>query len=380
MKKSLLITYYFPPFTGGISNSLDNFCQQFPSDKIVVLTNIKNDNKNNFKVITKNILIKNKFIWPKWLSLIYHAYRTVKRENIKLIQVGQVIPIGYVALLLKKIFKIPYIVYIYGQDLIITRHSSRKFALIKKVLNCSDGVIANSNFTKCLAIDLGIKNNFIVSNPCPQKVDLNVEKNELQSFKEKNNLQNNKIILTVGNLVERKGHDNVIKALNILNKKINHFKYLIVGNGPYRVKLEKIVNYLNLSDKVIFHNKVNDRDLKYYYASCDVFIMASRILTNNQNLPIDVEGFGMVFLEANLYKKPVIGGNNGGQPDAIDNGKSGLLVNATKVNEIAVAIEKLTNNKNMSDRMGEYGYNRVFSQFTWENQAKKIINYIKSLG
>ena len=107
--------------------------------------------------------------------------------------------------------------------------------------------------------------------------------------------------------------------------------------------------------------------------------MAARILLNDRNLPVDVEGFGMVFLEANLYKKPVIAGMNGGQIDAVKEGKSGLLVNATKINEIVSAIDKLANDRELANKFGEYGFHRTVTEFTWENQTKKIVDYIGSL-
>ncbi|MHA1695044.1 MAG: glycosyltransferase family 4 protein [Candidatus Helarchaeota archaeon] len=379
MKKSLLITAYFPPLTGGISKSLYNFCHFFPSDKLVVMTDKIFDGEEKIRILTRKLFFKNKLIWPKWLPLIWHTLITIKKEKIKLIQVGQVIPIGYVALLLKKFLKIPYIVYIYGQDLLISRPYKRKYKFLNKVLKNADGIIANSRYTKNLLTDMGINTQVSIAYPCPQYSIKDSILININDFKKANNLNENYILLSVGNLVKRKGHDNVLNALPSVIKEIPNIKYIIIGNGPEEIKLRNKVKDLKLDEYVEFKKKVHDKELINYYSSCDLFIMPSRIINDNYGKPLDVEGFGMVFLEANTFGKPVIGGNNGGQTDAIENGKNGFLVDAKDTQEIALSIVKIANNPELSRQMGEYGKKRVTKNFTWKKQSHKIIKLIERI-
>lgn len=377
MKKSLLITSYFPPLTGGISKSLYNFSKKFNPSEIVILTDKKFIGRENFKIETKSFFWS---VWPNWVPLIFKTFASILTNNIRIIQVGQVIPIGYVAFLMKKFINITYIVYIYGQDLIITRDLARKNKMLIKVLNNSNGIIANSQFTKKLAIKMGVKNAISIAYPCPQKDIKDYSEEELKNFLNKNNITNKKIILTVGNLVKRKGHDIVLKSLKRLVKKRKDFVYLIVGNGPNNNNLKELVNKYKLTQFVKFFEDVNDNELGLFYASCDLFIMPSRIIKNSSGQPIDVEGFGMVFLEANLYGKPVIGGDNGGQSDAIINNKTGFLVDSLNDLDIFTKIDILFNNPKKSSELGQAGRNRVINEFTWEKQTRVIIDLLKKLG
>src|SRR5207245_756550 len=116
------------------------------------------------------------------------------------------------------------------------------------------------------------------------------------------------IILSVGNLVRRKGHDTVLRALPPLIKRIPNVTYLIAGDGPYRYELETLAMDLGVRERVLFLGRPTDEELPSIYSLCDVFAMPSR----EQTELCDVEGFGIVFLEASACRKPVIGGRSGG--------------------------------------------------------------------
>jgi len=380
MKKSLILTSYFPPMTGGISKSLYNFYLNFPQDKIAVLTDQKQSTEKPGNIYVKNFFCRIKIIWPKWIPMIFHTYKIVKENNIDLLQVGQVIPHGYAALFVKKLLKKPYIVYVYGQDLLINRPGSRKYRRIQKILNASDGIIANSSYTKKLMSDMGIKVKTTVAYPCPQINHISLNNDELKDFKAAHDLNGKKVVLSVGNLVERKGQDNVIQAVSSLRKKIPNLRYVIVGNGPARSKLSNLIKDRGLQGLVTIHQNVSDRELKNFYASAHVMAMPSRLLKDRLGQAKDVEGFGMVFLEANLFGLPVVGGNNGGQTDAIEDGKSGLIVDPTSIKEIEDALFRLLSDQSYAERLGEYGKKRVLEKFSWTEQAGKIINFIQDLG
>ena len=144
-----------------------------------------------------------------------------------------------------------------------------------------------------------------------------------------------KVILCVGNLVARKGQDMVIRALPSLRQTIPDVTYLIVGEGPYRVPLDKLTLELGVRDRVIFAGRILVEELPDIYAISDVFVMPSR------NEECDVEGFGLVFLEASACAKPVVGGRSGGIPDAIEEGVTGLLVGPRDPEDIANALARL---------------------------------------
>lgn len=386
IKKSLLITLDFPPNLGGVATYYYNVCKNLPPDKIVVLApkqegDAEFDKKQNFPIIRKNLI--NQFpnfnsrsidgifkiaSTVKWLSLIKYFKPIIKSHQIELIQAGQVLPIGTLAMFYKRKNQIPYIFYAHGLDILLPQKFKRKKTMLKQIIKEAEAIVANSYFTKDELIKLGADSQkIIVVYPCPNLEIESVSEWKTEKILEEHALKDKKIILTVGRLVERKGHDMVIRALPKIIQAIPEVLYLIVGTGPNKENLEKLVNLLGLRDYVKFLGVTDQNDLAAYYQICDVFLMPSRQLTNG-----DVEGFGIVYLEANLFGKPVIGGKSGGVPEAIIDEKTGLLVNPTDINEIAQKTIGLLTDQAYAQRLGLQGLQRVTEEFDWPSQTEKI--------
>ena len=170
--------------------------------------------------------------------------------------------------------------------------------------------------------------------------------------------------------MQRKGFDAMLKTLIKLNKEFPNFLYLIIGEGEYKKQLLKkltLPEYKDINQKVKFLGNVADQDLACYFKIADIFAMPSRRLSSD-----DVEGFGIVFLEANLFGKPVIGGDSGGIRDAVLDGETGFLVDPRDINMIKNAVLKLLTNSEKAKQMGELGKQRVFNEFQWAIQTKKL--------
>ncbi len=387
MKKSLLVTLDFPPNLGGVATYYYNICKNLPGDKIVVLApNQKNDSsfdkEQNFPIIRKKLLGK----FPqktspknllgilkiastlKWISIIKHFKAVADQHKIEIIQAGQILPIGTLALWYKKMKNIPFIFYAHGLDITLPQKFMRKKKILKKIIKEAKAIVANSHFTKDELVKLGADSDKIkVIYPCPGVKPSEAPEWKIREIREEYGLKNKKIILTVGRLVERKGHDMVIKSLPKIIKKIPDAAYLIVGTGPYEDNLKKLANQLALREYIIFAGKASQNDLSVLFQIADVFIMPARRLING-----DVEGFGIVYLEANLFGKPVIGGKSGGVPEAIIDGKTGLLVDPLNVDQIAEAALKILTDKPYAQKLGMQGMERVLENFNWETQAQKI--------
>ena len=133
-----------------------------------------------------------------------------------------------------------------------------------------------------------------------------------------------------------------------------------------------------LGDKNIFLSQPDEKELHTFYDACQIFIMPAREVKEevDKKTKREAESFGTVFLEANLFRKPVIGGRSGGQADAIQDGISGLLVNPENEQEISQAIIKLLADPDLAKRLGEQGRERVLKDFQWPEQAQKIIKIL----
>lgn len=395
MKKTLLITLDFAPMVGGIATYWSNLCRNLPREDIVVLapeaaSSLDFDMRQPYLIYRYNLLWpasperkrgeQGQWIWPKWLPFLRHAWKICCQENIQQIVVGQILPGWTIALILKLFLRIPYIVSFHGMDIIRCglprRWQGRKKWLAKKILANADGIITNSEFTMGLVQRFTTKlpEQQIVVYPCPNEnvilmpraAELLARRLGLDKF------ANKRVLLTVGRLVERKGHDKVISALQFLRDKYPDLVYLIVGRGQNQSKLERMIQDENLSDCVYLFTKVRDEELPLFYELANIFIMPSRELPDG-----DVEGFGIVYLEAALCGKPVIAGKSGGVSEAVEHNKTGLLVDPEDVGDIVKAISKLLDDGQFADLLGQRANARTRREFQWAKQAEKLVKILE---
>jgi phosphatidylinositol alpha-1,6-mannosyltransferase len=169
----------------------------------------------------------------------------------------------------------------------------------------------------------------------------------------------------MGRLQRRKGQDMVIQALSLILKKFSNVKYLIAGIGEELAALQQLAQDLGVWDNVVFVGQVTDHERAAYYAACDVFIMP------NRQIGADIEGFGMVFLEAGAAGKPVIGGKSGGTGEAIKDGVTGLRVDGDNVKSIVGAVLSLLTDSTKAHAMGERGKQWVETAFAWESIVER---------
>ena len=154
---------------------------------------------------------------------------------------------------------------------------------------------------------------------------------------------------------------------------LGSFTYLVVGDGPDRSRLEALTRELGLEDCVTFAGRVGSEDLAACYSLGDLFVMPNRALENG-----DTEGFGLVFLEANACGLPVIAGQDGGAPDAVRNGETGLIVDGNNVDQIASAIEHLLSDRELRQAMAKAGIAWARAS-TWEARTEQFVGILDSL-
>tara|TARA_B100000700_G_scaffold78412_1_gene88033 strand:- start:1820 stop:2914 length:1095 start_codon:yes stop_codon:yes gene_type:complete len=242
--------------------------------------------------------------------------------------------------------------------------------LNKRVLNSIikvKYVIANSNFTKNLGIEIGIPENKIhvihpgCDNPLEVEMSFQIQAEEVfkDSFPK---------IITVARLDRRKNHQNVLMCIRNLKEKFPKIKYISIGDGDEKNNLLKLRKELKIEKEVIFFNKANQKFKNALIKNSNLFLMPSISYKKS------IEGFGISFVEAASYGVGSIGGKHGGAEDAIQNEKTGLLCDGEDINEIYKNILKFFEN----DKYKEYGLNALkFSgNFSWDKVIKKYLNLI----
>jgi phosphatidylinositol alpha-1,6-mannosyltransferase len=241
--------------------------------------------------------------------------------------------------------------------------------LFSALLRAAQVVFAISQGTANTALGLGVKPERIrVIHPAVNPAQL-ASKIPPEMVRQRYGLQGKKCILTVGRLVERKGFDTVIRALPAILEVIPEAHYLIVGGGPAEAGLKALVADLGLETYVTFAGPKSHDEVADYYLASDLFVMISREIPGKG----DVEGFGIVYLEANLLGRPVVAGRSGGVADAVVHEETGLLVDPRDPAGVAAAVVRVLSDSDLAQRLGENGRSRVLSDFSGAAAAQKVL-------
>lgn len=263
-----------------------------------------------------------------------------------------------------KIVDVPFVCNYVGMD-IYTLHPAVIFARRLSYL-VSDRLICGASFQKKVMTKQGgsVKKIQVVLGGVDTKIFKPLY-NERRRLRKLFNVENMFVLLSLGRLVKRKGFDDAIKALTHLQD-IKDICLLIVGKGPQKPTLMKLVKALHLENKVRFLGFVPSNTLLHVYNVADVFVAPFKILGR------DMEGFPLVVQEAHACGIPVISTYTAGLPELIENDVSGFLVNAESPSEIAEKIRKLYEDNELRKTMGQNARKRAVTMFDWTTTAGKI--------
>jgi phosphatidylinositol alpha-1,6-mannosyltransferase len=227
---------------------------------------------------------------------------------------------------------------------------SEEIYFYKQVLNQFDFLMPVSKYTQLILYQNGVNK--------PKTVVVNPPVNPPHYVQTTRNM-NTFNILSVGRLIKRKGQDEVLKSLPRVIEKHPQVRYSIIGSGPEYRNLCKLIKELDLESSVNILYDVADSELASHYQSSDLFVLPTKHLDH-----IDVEGFGIVFLEAGSYGIPSIGGRTGGVVDAIEDNKTGFLINPYDSCELSDKICELISNDTLRKKMGNEAYHKAKPLFT----------------
>jgi len=357
----VFITRKFPPSKGGMENVAYELYKHL--SKIEKVELIKWGGSNKFlPIVLPFFLIKSLFIILTRKADIDVIY----------LQDGLLSPLGVIL----KIFGKPIIITIHGLD--ITHKNKLYQAIVPNCVKRMDKIVCISNATKQECIKRGVPEEkiIIIPNGISDVFYINSDRKVLKKKLENKinlDLENKKILLSIGRLVERKGfHWFVNEVMPKLIEKRKDLLYLIAGDGKYRSIIENAIKEKGLQEYVFLLGKVDDKTKKLLYNISDIFILP--------NIPVegDIEGLGVVLLEAMACKIPIIGTNIGGIPDVIKNNETGLLVEPRNSKKLSKAIITLLTNKELRRKISEKGYMFVKNNFSWDKIAKDFHSSLKA--
>uniref|UniRef100_UPI00404AF6A8 glycosyltransferase family 4 protein n=1 Tax=Candidatus Planktophila sp. TaxID=2175601 RepID=UPI00404AF6A8 len=372
-KNILVITNDFGPRTGGIETFVIGLLERIVDCKVIVFTSQQGNTSEYDQQWLKKFGVqvirdRSKILLPS-VRVAKRAKEIAQSHNVEVLVFGAAAPLALMAPRLRKAGIKKIIALTHGHEVWWARIFPFNLAM-KRIGNSVDHLTYLGEFTR-QAISRSLSQKSIdsmvkiapgidTSHFSPQ-ADAIHRRTEL-------GLEGKKIIVSVGRLVHRKGQDKLIEAFPTIVREIPNAHLLIVGEGPYRADLEKLVERLSLTENVTFVGRIFYDDLPSYLSASDVFVMPSR----SRFFGLEVEGLGIVYLEASACAIPVVAGISGGAPDAVQEGITGLCVDGTNAAQIAEAVIHICSDSKRAAKMGLAGRNWVIEQWRWEIWSKEF--------
>lgn len=337
--KLLIISSEFPPGPGGIGNHAFNLAKYLQDSgglevKVLADTNFTSskeildfDKKNSFRVVR---IFRKKPIILTYLNRIISAGKLISQSD-KIIFSGK-FPVWMAGLFKSFFLKKDFVAVVHGSELDLPNPVLKR--LTESSLKKCDKIISVSRYTQ----------SFLPTHENGQKRTIianGIDVSESDSVKKPDHSQNggSLSLLTVGNVTPRKGQKNIIRALPEIIKKFPDVHYHVVGLPTTKDILSEFARNIGVLNHITFHGKLSRQELLNMYNKCDIFMMLSDHTANG-----DFEGFGIAVLEANILGKPAVGSRKSGIADAIDDRKTGVLVDQHNDLEIVNAIGEIYNN------------------------------------
>ncbi|MCB0850696.1 MAG: glycosyltransferase family 4 protein [Bacteroidetes bacterium] len=369
----LILTFEFAPQPGGIATYSYQIAKHLHElgNTVTVLGNTNYlpqqgieefDNRQTFRILRferKRGKIS-KVIHRMWKSLYL-----IRRERFDIILVTYS-HAGIIAFLAKKLWKIPFVMVGHGTTELYYNSFFLR-ALVTKLFNLSDLILSNSNYTTKIMREKGIRDSLISTTFLGADEEIFKPDPVLRrEVRDKLGMGENPLLVSVGSLRKRKGHQVVIKAIGKLISDFPNLKYYLIGWGEDEAYFKNLILDLSLVDNVVLFGHADWQTLQEFYNASDLVLLNS--VSDGAGAQ---EGFGIVLVEAALTGKAVIGTLGSGIEDAVQDRRTGILIPGNDVEATAGAIRTLLEKPEIRNAYGKEGRQRALEHFTWRKIAEK---------
>ena len=373
----LFVTNDFGPRAGGIETFIIGLIQRRPFGQTIVYTSFQENSAQfdadwlaNYGV--RVIRDRSKILLPT-PRVALHLRGIIKKEGITTAAFGAAAPLGLLSASMKRAGVLRTVALTHGHEVWWAKVFPFNL-LLRRIGSTVDVLTYLGEFTrKAISKALSARAQSAMVKIAP---GIDVEHfipTDASSLRESLGLVDKKVIVSVGRLVHRKGQDHLIEAMPEILKNVPRAHLLLVGEGPYREHLQNLVHQLKLESSVTFIGRIQYQDLPMYICVGDIFAMPSR----SRLMGLEVEGLGIVYLEASSCGLPVLAGDSGGAPDAVIQNETGLVVSGTDNKEIASAAVALLTNLEASQKMGTVGRQWIVDNWRWEIWSKTFEELLK---
>lgn len=379
MSRHLFVTQDFGPDLGGMARRHVELCRRFPSVTVSTVSAPQSaafDAGEGYPVERQTFPFAEakRFVRQvRWSGdLVRHL-----RNGVELIHLGNIRPCGYALAMAVRRVPAPWLVYVNGGDVLRERAriggSLLKRWSARDIMGNASGIVANSRWTADITREV-LTVAGVSRPPEVAAIDLGTDPHWFRPDRDTRALRTTfgigtaPLLVTVARLVRHKGQDTVIRALAALGNDTVH--YLMVGEGDDRPRLEALAASLGVADRVHFAGALSDDEVAEAYATATIYIGLSRL-----DAGVNVEGFGISFVEASASGVPVIGGDSGGVRSAIRDGETGVVVPADDHGAAAAAIQNLLTDDARRTAMGRAGRHAALSHYNWDRVARETLEF-----
>ncbi|MFI5491969.1 glycosyltransferase family 4 protein [Actinoplanes sp. NPDC051859] len=366
--RTLLVTNDFPPRPGGIQQFVHNLAVRQPGGSVVVYASswrgaAKFDAEQPFEVVRE----KTGVLLPT-PAVARRAAEIARSHDCDSVWFGAAAPLGLLAGGLRKRTGITRAVALtHGHEIGWAALPGARH-LLRRIARDNDVVTYLTEFQR-VRLDRALHGLTSLQRLTPG-VDIDAYHPEVDgsAVRARHGLSDRPVVVCVSRLVPRKGQDMLIRAMPQIRRRVPGAALLIVGGGPYREKLQALARSEDVESDVVFTGTVPWEDLPAHYAAGDVYAMPCR----TRSAGLDVEGLGIVYLEASATGLPVLAGDSGGAPDAVRDGETGYVVGGRDVPAIADRLAGLLADPAAARRMGAAGRAWVEREWRWETKAAEL--------
>ena len=377
MEKILCITNDFGPRAGGIETFVIGLIERLPRSSVIVYTSAQDNSESYDRKWLEDFGVevvrdKANILLPT-PGVAYCVNALVRERGISTVFFGAAAPLGLLSRRLRKAGVKHIVALTHGHEVwwskvwpftMAMKSISRSVNHLTYLGEYTRSAIAGSLTDRAANSMVKIAPGIDTDHFSPQ---------DARELRKELGLTEKKVIVSVGRLVHRKGQDVLIEAMPAIIKEVPQAHILMIGEGPYRSYLENRVKSLGIQERVTFIGRIQYADLPRYICAGDVFVMPSR----SRLAGLEVEGLGIVYLEASACGLPVIAGNSGGAPDAVLEGETGLVVDGTKKEDVAAATIALLLDADRSKAMGIRGRQWIIQEWRWDIWSARFAELLK---
>ncbi len=370
--KVLLLAENWPPRVGGIENYLTNIARHLEGVEVTVVAPKARGHNQATGLKDRGGVFRKRFFWPlvrpAWLPLFVWLHWRAKKEKYDAVLCGKALFEGLAGYYLKKRLGIPYVVFTYAMEVEKWSRTPRERKKLIKVLKAADRVVYINEVTKQSLRRLGVKKGQLLKlwPGVAARFLREVTEEEVSSVLDKYGLSR-PYLFTLARLEKRKGMDLLLEAFSRLDQaRFGHVSLVVAGEGSEKEQLDSQAGYLFLGDSVKFLGAVPDEDLPALYAAAELFALTPREAQG------ELEGFGIVYLEAAACGTPALGTDTGGVPEAVRDGHTGLVVPPEDAVVSQKVLTRLLSDKKLREKLGQQARQRAWREFAWPARVKKL--------